>query len=94
MAVRKLAISLPEEVLAQIDAAAAERGQTRSGFISASLVTLARARTDREISRLANQVFADPGMRREQGRTARALARVRGKGGTKRGVALVLWHEP
>lgn len=83
MAVRKLAISLPEEVLAEVDAAAAERGQTRSGFISATLGYLARARTDREMSRRANLVFADEEVRKEQVRTARALARIRPKAGTR-----------
>ena len=83
MPVRKLAISLPEDVLAQIDAAAAERGQTRSGFISGALGFLARARSDRELGRRANLVFADEEVRREQAQTARALARRRSKVGAK-----------
>jgi metal-responsive CopG/Arc/MetJ family transcriptional regulator len=80
VAVRKIAISVPEHVLAQVDAAAAERGENRSRFITEMLVLLARARTDREISRRVNAVFADPEVAREQVQTARAsskaLARV------------------
>lgn len=60
MAVRKIAISVPEHVLAQVDAAAAERGENRSRFITQVLVLLAQARTDREISRRVNAVFAEP----------------------------------
>jgi hypothetical protein len=46
-----IAISVPEDVLAQVDAAAAERGENRSRFITQMLVLVARVRTDREISR-------------------------------------------
>ena len=67
---------MPEDVLAQVDAAAAERGENRSRFITQMLVLLARARTDREISRRVNAVFADPEVAREQVKTARASAKV------------------
>jgi hypothetical protein len=40
------------------------------------LVLLARARTDREISRRVNAVFAEPDVAREQLHTARASSRV------------------
>ena len=76
MAVRKIAISVPEHVLAQVDEAAAERGENRSRFITQMLVLLARARTDREISRRVNAVFAEPEVAREQRETARASSRV------------------
>jgi len=76
MAVRKIAISVPEEVLAQVDEAAAERGENRSRFITQMLTLLAQARTDREISRRVNAVFADPELAREQVKTARASAKV------------------
>jgi metal-responsive CopG/Arc/MetJ family transcriptional regulator len=75
VAVRKIAISVPEHVLAQIDEAAAERGKNRSRFITDMLVLLARARTDREISRRVNAVFAEPEVAREQVQTARASSR-------------------
>ena len=76
MAVRKIAISVPEEVLAEVDQAAAERGENRSRFITQMLTLLARARTDREISRRVNEVFANPEVAKEQVQTARAGARV------------------
>ena len=79
MAVRKIAISVPEEVLAQVDEAAAERGENRSRFITQMLTLLAQARTDREISRRVNAVFADPEVVREQVKTARAGAKILAK---------------
>jgi metal-responsive CopG/Arc/MetJ family transcriptional regulator len=75
VAVRKIAISVPEDVLAQVDAAAAARGENRSRFITQMLKLLARARTDREISRRVDAVFADPEVAREQVKTARAATR-------------------
>lgn len=72
MAVRKIAISVPENVLAQVDAAAAERGENRSRFITQMLKLVAQARNDREISRRVDAVFADPEVARAQVKTARA----------------------
>jgi hypothetical protein len=66
-------------VLAQVDAAAAERGENRSRFITQMLVLLAHARSDREISRRVDAVFADPEVAREQVKTARAGAKVLAK---------------
>jgi hypothetical protein len=66
-------------VLVQVDAAAAERGENRSRFITQMLVLLAQARTDREISRRVEAVFADPEVAREQAETARAGAKVMAK---------------
>lgn len=79
MAVRKIAISVPEEVLAQVDKAAAARGENRSRFITQMLMLLAQARTDREISRRVDAVFASPEVAREQGRTAQASAKILAK---------------
>ncbi len=39
MASSKIAITIPEEVLHEVDAAARARGETRSGFISRILST-------------------------------------------------------
>jgi metal-responsive CopG/Arc/MetJ family transcriptional regulator len=75
MAVRKLAISIPEDVVREVDAAAKKRGMTRSGFISDILRRIARARTDAEIARRVNEVFADPEVAREQSETARRFSR-------------------
>lgn len=79
MAVRKIAISVPGEVLAQVDEAAAERGESRSRFITQMPTLLAQARSDREISRRVDAVLADPEVAREQVRTARSGARILAK---------------
>jgi len=70
MASRKLAISVPEEVLDQVDGAARGRGMSRSGFITHVLRQVARARTDAEISRRVDELFSDPEIVREQAATA------------------------
>lgn len=57
-------------MLAQVDEAAAERGENRSRFITHMLTLLAQARTDREISRRVDAMFADPEVAREQVKTA------------------------
>lgn len=77
MGARKFAISIPEEVMEQIDEAAARRGITRSRFISDVLRTAARARTDAEITRRLDEVFSDPEVAREQRRTSRAFLAAR-----------------
>ena len=83
MAVRKIAISLPEAVLRQIDAAAAERGLTRSRFISDVARLVARARTDAEITRRLNRLFSDTDVAREQVRTAESFGRAGVEQGTE-----------
>ncbi len=75
MATRKLAISVPEDVVHDVDAAAKQRGMTRSGFITHILRRIARARSDAEISRRVNEVFADPEVAKEQAETARQFSR-------------------
>ncbi|HEX4475853.1 MAG TPA: ribbon-helix-helix protein, CopG family [Polyangiaceae bacterium] len=79
MGVHKFAISIPVEVMEQIDEAAARRGVTRSRFISDVLRQAARARSDAEITRRLDEVFSDPEVTREQRRTSREFlaARVR-----------------
>lgn len=74
MAVRKIAISVPEDVLARVDDAAAERGVTRSGFITEILRRVADAHRDAEIRRRVDEVFSDPEVAAEQRRTARATS--------------------
>ena len=73
MAARKFAISVPEEVMRQVDQAAAHRGVTRSRFIGDVLRRVAGARSDEEITHRINRVFADPALAREQRDTASAL---------------------
>lgn len=83
MAARKFAISVPENVMRQVDRAARRRGMTRSGFIAEVLARVARARTDFEISRRVDAFFADPEIAREQVETARAFRRAAATAGTE-----------
>ena len=83
MAARKFAISVPEQVMGEVDEAAAERGWTRSRFISHVLRIAARAQSDAAITRKVNALFADPELAREQRETAEAFAKVRTSAGTK-----------
>lgn len=83
MAVRKFAISVPEDVMRQVDRAATRRGTTRSGFIAHVLARVAGARTDAEISRRVNALFSDPQLTREQAGTARAFRRAALRPGTE-----------
>ena len=73
MAVKKIAISLPPQALKQIDQAARESGENRSGFIARICVLAAMARSDREIRRKINKLFADPEIARDQVATAEAM---------------------
>lgn len=83
MAVKKLAISLPEDVLEQVDAAARERGLPRSTFIAQVLERVARARRDAEITRQLDELFSDPDLDHEQRATAAAFGRAADRGGTE-----------
>ncbi len=76
MAARKLAISVPEEVIRKVDQAAKRRGMTRSGFITDVLSHVARARTDAEIARRVNDLFSDPEIVRDQVETAKQFRRI------------------
>lgn len=74
MSSRKTAIAVPEEILAEVDRAARERGESRSRFISRVLRLTIRARRDAEVTRRLNELFADESLRREQRRDAGELA--------------------
>jgi len=83
MAARKFAISIPADVMSQVDRAARRRGVTRSRFISQVLSHVANARCDAEISNAVEIFFSDPQMAREQAATARAFRKVAARGGTE-----------
>lgn len=83
MAVRKIAISVPEEVLRQVDQAAKARHMTRSGFISRALARIASTRRDAEITRRIDELMAEPEVAAEQVETARAFQRARSRRGTE-----------
>lgn len=74
MAVRKIAISVPEDVMEVVDRAAARRHTTRSAYISEILRRVASARTDAEITRRIDAVFSDRDVARAQVETAAAFA--------------------
>ena len=60
MARHKTAIAIPEDLLAEVDAAARERSESRSAFITRVLQAAVRARRDRDITRRLDALFADP----------------------------------
>lgn len=71
----KTAITVPAKVLAAVDQAARERGQSRSSFISAVLAQAVKARRDAEITRRLNVLFADEALANEELRTVHELTR-------------------
>jgi metal-responsive CopG/Arc/MetJ family transcriptional regulator len=60
MARHKTAIAIPEDLLAEVDAAARQRNESRSAFITRVLQAAVRARRDRDITRRLDALFADP----------------------------------
>ncbi len=66
MATQKATIALPEDLLAAVDAAAQERGASRSGFISMILRRALRAKRDAAITRQLDELFADESLSRAQ----------------------------
>lgn len=83
MAAKKIAISLPPQTLKQIDQAAKETGESRSGFIARICMLAAMAKSDREIRRKINKLFADPEIAREQVETSKAMLRAGHAAGTE-----------
>ncbi len=69
----KIAITVPEDVLSEVDAAARERGETRSGFISRILKTALKARRDAGITRRLNELFAEESVVATQDRITREM---------------------
>lgn len=72
MPAKKFAISIPEQVMREVDCAAAARGITRSRFIAQLLERAARARSDAEITAQLDRVFSDERNAAEQRSVARA----------------------
>jgi metal-responsive CopG/Arc/MetJ family transcriptional regulator len=68
MSTSKIAITVPEDVLAAVDTAAKERGESRSGFISRVLRAALRARRDAAVTRRLNALFMDEDAVAEQRR--------------------------
>jgi len=73
MSSSKIAITVPEDVLVAVDAAAKERGESRSGFISLVLRAAMRARRDAAITRRLNELFMNEDTVAEQRRLTREM---------------------
>ncbi len=73
MASAKIAITVPEDVLSEVDAAARLRGETRSGFISRILKTALKARRDAAVTRRLNELFAEESVVATQERITREM---------------------
>jgi metal-responsive CopG/Arc/MetJ family transcriptional regulator len=69
----KIAITVPEDILAAVDAAAEECGESRSGFISRVLRAALRARRDAAITRRLNELFMNESVVAEQRRLTREM---------------------
>lgn len=78
MPMRKTAIAVPDDLLADVDRVARARGESRSRFITRILRAAIRARHDAEIVRRLNEVFADEDVQRDQLKTARTLEQFAG----------------
>jgi hypothetical protein len=63
---RKTAITVPEDILEEVDRSARERGESRSRFISRVLRLAVRARRDAAVTRRLDALFADESVRKEQ----------------------------
>ena len=73
MPMHKTAIAVPQSLLADVDRAASERGESRSAYITRVLAVAVRARRDAEVTKKLDELFADARVRRTQGRSAVAL---------------------
>ena len=70
MAVRKIAISVPENVLRQVDRMAKKSKMTRSGLITHLLKEVSHAASQADIVSKINQLFDDNNIIEEQASTA------------------------
>jgi hypothetical protein len=75
MAVRKIAISVPDEILTQVDRMAKSRKTTRSGFIADVLKAVSYASDQEAIRKQINQLFRDQDIREEQTSTSELFVR-------------------
>jgi metal-responsive CopG/Arc/MetJ family transcriptional regulator len=76
MASPKIAITIPEDILEAVDAAARERGQSRSGFISRVLRAAMRSRRNWDITRRLDSLFLEDSVAAEQRRVAAEMESV------------------
>jgi hypothetical protein len=71
----KTAVTIPVDLLTQVDQAARQRGESRSRYITRVLGAAVRARRDVDLTRRLNELFAADDVRDEQRRTADELDR-------------------
>ena len=76
MAMKKIAISLPEPVLERVDRLAASRGESRSRLIATVLDRVTRAKRDRDITAQIDTLLADGTIAAEQKATANEFLRM------------------
>ena len=76
MAMKKIAISLPEPVLQRVDRLAASRGESRSRLIATVLDRVGRAKRDRDITAQIETLLADGTIAAEQKATANEFLRM------------------
>jgi metal-responsive CopG/Arc/MetJ family transcriptional regulator len=76
MAYAKTAIAVPEELLADVDRAARERGESRSKYITRVLRAAVHARRDREITRRLDELFAKERVAADQKAVAATLDQI------------------
>jgi hypothetical protein len=76
MAMKKIAISLPEPVLESVDKLAASRGESRSHLIATVLDRVARAKRDRDVTARIDELLADDTLAAEQKTTAEQFLRI------------------
>ena len=70
---RKTAIAVPAGLLAELDAAARERNESRNRLINRILEAAMQARSDAEVTRRLNALFHDTDLADDQARTAEQL---------------------
>jgi len=76
MAMKKIAISLPEPVLERVDKLAASRGESRSHLIATVLDRVSRAKHDRDVTTRIDELLADRTLAAEQKATADEFVRM------------------
>jgi metal-responsive CopG/Arc/MetJ family transcriptional regulator len=76
MRAKKIAISVPPDVLDDVDRAARRRATTRSGFITELLRIAASASRDADVERRIRAFFADEVVAKDSRKDARTLSRV------------------
>jgi metal-responsive CopG/Arc/MetJ family transcriptional regulator len=76
MAMKKIAISLPESVLKRVDKLAASRGESRSHLIATVLDRVARAKRNRDVTAQIDALFTDEKIGAEQKATAEEFVRM------------------